>query len=37
MEVEFWHEKWQKNEIGFHENKPNPILVKNIEALNLEK
>ncbi len=33
MEKEFWHDKWQKNEIAFHENKPNSFLEKNIDRL----
>tara|TARA_Y200000002_G_C22663517_1_gene656894 strand:- start:917 stop:1570 length:654 start_codon:yes stop_codon:yes gene_type:complete len=28
MEHSFWHSKWQKNEIGFHETKGNALLVK---------
>ena len=28
MEHSFWHSKWQKNEIGFHEPKGNVLLVK---------
>lgn len=28
MEHSFWHSKWQKNEIGFHEPKGNALLVK---------
>jgi len=37
MHEEFWHEKWRKNEIGFHESQANPLLVKNINALKLQK
>src|SRR4051812_37476875 len=37
MKAEFWHERWKKNEIGFHEPKPNPALVKNIARLKLPK
>ena len=36
MEAEFWHRKWAKNEIGFHENEVNPLLVKHLPALALE-
>lgn len=32
----FWHEKWQKNEIGFHEDEPNALLVKYFKHLNLD-
>jgi thiopurine S-methyltransferase len=37
MKHEFWHERWKKNEIGFHEPKANPALVKNIARLKLPK
>lgn len=36
MEAEFWQDKWQKNEIGFHEPEVNPLLVDHIAALSLE-
>ncbi len=26
METEFWHNKWHKNEIGFHQQAVNPLL-----------
>ena len=35
MQHEFWHQKWQKNEIGFHLNQPHPLLVKYTGSLNL--
>jgi len=35
MHVDFWKQKWEKNEIGFHESKPNPLLVSNFEKLKL--
>ncbi|MGI2178310.1 thiopurine S-methyltransferase [Shewanella frigidimarina] len=28
MESSFWHEKWQLQQIGFHQNQVNPFLVK---------
>lgn len=37
MKHEFWHDKWKKNEIGFHLNQPHSLLVKYIDSLNLEK
>ncbi|AOS98062.1 Thiopurine S-methyltransferase [Microbulbifer aggregans] len=37
MEPEFWHQRWQDNEIGFHESKANPALVRNLELLGLKK
>lgn len=36
METEFWEQLWAKNEIGFHESKPNTLLVKYFEKLNLQ-
>lgn len=37
MEASFWHEKWEKKEIGFHEPKVNPILVANLPKFELEE
>lgn len=37
MEASFWHEKWEKKEIGFHETEVNPILVDNLAQLELEE
>lgn len=37
MEASFWHEKWEKKQIGFHEPKVNPILVANLAQLELEE
>lgn len=37
MDADFWHRKWQNNEIGFHESATNPLLVKHFPALSLEK
>ncbi|WP_237065153.1 thiopurine S-methyltransferase [Microbulbifer guangxiensis] len=37
MEPEFWHQRWRDNEIGFHEPKANPALVRNLEILGLHK
>lgn len=28
MKNEFWHERWEKNEIGFHQNEINPYLIR---------
>lgn len=36
MDASFWHERWKKNQIGFHESKPNPLLVKHWAALSAE-
>ena len=35
MEADFWHERWQTNEIGFHEGAPNALLVTHFESLML--
>lgn len=36
MEHEFWNERWEKREIGFHESQANPLLVHNFGALKLK-
>ncbi|MCQ8847384.1 thiopurine S-methyltransferase [Alteromonas stellipolaris] len=33
MEHDFWHSKWHKNEIGFHEPEGNALLVKYADTL----
>jgi len=35
MEASFWHKKWSKGEIGFHETVTNLMLIKHFEKLNL--
>lgn len=35
MEQDFWHRRWEKNEIGFHEAQPNELLVKHCVQLGL--
>jgi len=37
MEADFWHKRWEDNQIPFHEGKPNALLVRHIETLNLAK
>ena len=37
MEPQFWHSRWQANEIGFHEGRPNDLLVAHLSDLDLEK
>jgi thiopurine S-methyltransferase len=37
MDAEFWHQKWQRNEIGFHRDKVNPFLVNYLDKLLLTK
>jgi len=35
LEPDFWHERWQQNEIGFHEREANTKLVANFDALSV--
>lgn len=35
MEHEFWHEKWETNEIGFHQPDANPMMVHHFPTLSL--
>ena len=37
METSFWLQKWQQNEIAFHEHVANPALVKHVNKLALKK
>jgi thiopurine S-methyltransferase len=37
IDAKFWHERWEKQEIPFHERKPNPIIVKHFARLGLRK
>jgi thiopurine S-methyltransferase len=37
MEPTFWHQRWEKNEIAFHESKANPLLINHINELSLAK
>jgi len=37
MDVSFWLERWEKNDIGFHENETNPALIKYFKELSLAK
>lgn len=37
MDKNFWLQKWEKNEIAFHESEANPVLVKYFERLSLAK
>ena len=33
MDHDFWHERWASGRLGFHEPKPNPLLVSHFGAL----
>ena len=35
MEASFWHNKWESNQIGFHENTTNPGLLRHFDKLGL--
>jgi len=35
MQQDFWHNKWQNSDIGFHNSDANPLLVKHFHALGL--
>jgi thiopurine S-methyltransferase len=37
MDQSFWHQRWEKNEIAFHESEANPLLVKHVNELSLAK
>lgn len=37
MDAEFWHDLWEKKDIGFHQADFNPLMVKHFGALGLEK
>jgi thiopurine S-methyltransferase len=37
MDPSFWHQRWAKNEIAFHEPKANPLLVTHFKVLSLAK
>lgn len=35
MQPDFWHQRWQDNRIGFHQDKPTPLLLKHWPSLQL--
>jgi thiopurine S-methyltransferase len=37
MEPNFWHNRWEKNQIGFHANEVNPLLVEFFSKLSLSQ
>ncbi len=37
MDIDFWHQKWERGEIGFHERDANPALIEHIGKLGLGK
>ena len=36
MEHDFWHERWNLNQIGFHEAEANALMVEHLGALDLD-
>jgi len=36
MDIDFWHARWQTNQIGFHQNEINPYLVRYWPGLQLD-
>lgn len=36
MQADFWHQRWEKGEIGFHEKDINPLLIAHFAKLGLE-
>lgn len=35
MDANFWHQKWSKNDIAFHQDEANPLLVQYFKTLSL--
>jgi thiopurine S-methyltransferase len=35
MEPEFWHKRWHDRQIGFHQDKPTPLLLKHWPSLDI--
>jgi len=33
MEAEFWHQRWERGEIGFHQDEVNPMLAEHFQQL----
>jgi len=36
MDADFWHDRWRRNQIGYHENNFNRHLVKHWRALGVQ-
>lgn len=37
MDADFWHSRWESNNIGFHQGEVNALMVDNFHALSLDK
>ncbi|MBF6022930.1 thiopurine S-methyltransferase [Lysobacter niastensis] len=35
MEPDFWHQRWHDQQIGFHQDKPTPLLLKHWDSLGI--
>jgi thiopurine S-methyltransferase len=35
MDPNFWHQRWHDNQIGFHQDKPTPLLLKHWPAIGM--
>ena len=35
MQHDFWHDKWQTNSIGVHQDQPHPVLTQHLQSLSL--
>lgn len=35
MDPDFWHQRWRDNQIGFHQDKPTPLLLKHWPAIGM--
>ena len=36
MKADFWHERWEANQLGFHQNEVNGLLMRHWSTLNLD-
>lgn len=36
MQHDFWHDKWQNNNIGFHQDQPHVLLTQYFRSLDLK-
>jgi len=37
VDANFWHQRWERKEIAFHQREANPLLVKYFDVLSLSK
>lgn len=37
MEADFWHQRWNDNDIAFHQGKANDLLIRHFDQLGLDK